>query len=58
MWYIGGTKVVWLDGRGERGIGKDDARSVGRDALLTQGFVGWILKAFGCHFGILSRAVT
>ena len=61
MQYIGGTKVIRrqkLDGREERGIGKDYARSVGKDVLLSQGFVDWILKAFGCHFRILSKVVT
>lgn len=49
MSYIGGTKVVWLDGRGERDRVKDHARSVGRNVLLIQGI--W------CHFTILSRVV-
>lgn len=59
MQYIGGTKVVWqqkLGGREERGTGKNYARSVGKDVLLTQGFVDWILKAFGCHFRILKQS--
>lgn len=58
MWHIGGTKVVWLGSTGERGVVKDDAGYVGRDVLHPQSFVGWILKAFGCQFRILSTVVT
>ena len=39
MLYIGRIKIVWLDGRGQRAIGKNEAGSVGRLVPVTQGFV-------------------
>lgn len=52
------NKSVWLDGGEERGLGKDEPRSVGRDVLCTQGFIDWLLEACEYHFRILSRVVT
>lgn len=34
MLYIGGIKVVWLDGRGERDRVKDYVRFVGRNVFF------------------------
>lgn len=41
-----------------RDMVKDDSGYVGGDVLLLQGFLGRILRAFGCHFRISSRVVT